>query len=109
MNEKIKQLQVLCEFYNLDLAIKYYRKEEVIFTFLNSNEQEVFNVAVWYPPKENKRIFYIEINSQFEEWRGGQFTKEDLLLLMSIDELSDKELGIENNLDKKKEEKINND
>lgn len=107
MNEKIKQLQVLCEFYNLDLVIKYFRKEEVVFTFLNLNDQEVFNVVVWYPPKDNKRIFYIEINSQFEEWRGGHFTKEDMLLLLSIDDLTDKELGIENDLDKRKERKIN--
>ena len=96
MNEKIKELQVLCEFYHLDLNVKYYRNKEVCFVFLNENEDEVFNVVVWYPPKEIKRIFYIEINSQFEEWRGGHFTKEDMLLLLSIDDLSDKELGIEN-------------
>jgi hypothetical protein len=104
MNSKIKALKEMCSERNLYLVFKYYGDREVCFIGSDENDDDVFNVVLWYPPKENKRIFYIEINSQFEKWRGGQFTKEDLLLLMSIDDLSDEELGIGNNLDKMKEE-----
>ena len=95
MNSKIKALKEMCSERNLNFVVKYYDTREVCFIGFNEGDDEVFNVSVWYPPKENKRIFYIEINSVYEEWRGGQFTKEELLLLMSIDELSDEELGIE--------------
>ena len=94
MNSKIQALKEMCSERNLNLVVKYYDNREVCFIGLNEVDDEVFNVSVWYTPKENKRIFYIEINSQFEEWRGGQFTKEELLLLISIDDLSDEELNI---------------
>ena len=47
-----------------------------------------------YGIQKDERKFYIEINSIHEKWRGGHFTKEDILLLLSLDELSDEELGI---------------
>jgi hypothetical protein len=94
MNAKIKELQTLCDFYHLDLRVQYYEDHEVCFKGINDPEQEVFNITVWYPKKKEKRIFCIELNSCYEQWRGGQFTKEDMLLFLSIDDLSDEELNI---------------
>ena len=94
LNAKIKELQSLCEFYHLDLRIQYYGDHEVCFKGVTENEKEVFNVAVWYPPKQIERRFYIELNSEYEEWTGGQFLKETILLFLSIDDLSDEELNI---------------
>lgn len=92
MNKKINELKKLCELYRLDLIIRYYDDRQIVFTGVNEQEDEVFSVSIWYPKDERK--FYIEINSIHEEWRGGHFTKEDILLLLSLDELSDEELGI---------------
>ena len=94
MTSKIKELQTLCEFYHLDLRVQYYEDHEVCFKGINDSEQEVFNVAVWYRSKKEKRIFYIELNSCYEQWTGGQFAKETILLLLSIDNLTDEELNI---------------
>ena len=94
MNTKIKELQTLCVFYHLDLTVKYYDSHEVCFKGVNDDEQEVFNVCVWYPNNRSRK-YYIELDSTNEKWRGGQFTKEDMLLLLSIDDLDDKELNIE--------------
>ena len=92
MNKKINELKKLCELYRLDLIIRYYDDIQIVFTGVNEQEDEVFSVSIWYPKDERK--FYIEINSIHEKWRGGHFTKEDILLLLSLDELSDEELGI---------------
>jgi hypothetical protein len=94
LNAKIKELQKICEFYHIDLVVQYYGDHEVCFKGMTDDEKEVFNVAVWYPPKNEKRRFYIELNSENEEWAGGQFLKEDILLFLSIDDLSDEELNI---------------
>ena len=94
MTSKIKELQTLCGFLHLDLRVQYYDDHEVCFKGMNDSEQEVFNVAVWYPSKKEKRIFYIELNSCYEQWTGGQFAKETILLLLSIDDLTDEELNI---------------
>ena len=90
---KIKELNGLCGKLHLDLVVKYYDEREVCFKGMNDSEKEIFNVCVWYP-KKTDRTFYIEINSDYEEWRGGHFTKEEMLLLLSIDNLNDEELGI---------------
>jgi len=84
----------MCSERNLNLVVKYYDTREVCFIGLYDDD-EVFNVAVWYPPKDGKRIFYIEINSQF--------TKDEILLLLSIDDLSDEELNIKPQEEKKDE------
>jgi len=94
MNSKIKALKEMCSERNLNLVVKYYDTREVCFIGLYDDD-EVFNVAVWYPPKDGKRIFYIEINSQF--------TKDEILLLLSIDDLSDEELNIKPQEEKKDE------
>ena len=94
LHEKIKELQTLCEFLHIDLRVQYYDDHEVCFKGINDNEQEVFNVTVWYPPKNEKRRFYIELNSDYEQWTGGQFAKETVLLLLSVDDLTDEELNI---------------
>lgn len=93
MTNKIKELQEMCDFYHLDLRVQYYSTYEVCFKGVNDDEQEVFNVCAWYH-NDKDRTFYIEIDSQNETWRGGQFTKQDLLLLISIDDLTDNELNI---------------
>ena len=90
---KIKELNGLCGKLHLDLVVKYYDECEVCFKGVDDNDNEIFNVCVWYP-KRNNRTFYIELNSDKEEWCGGHFTKEEMLLLLSIDDLSDEELGI---------------
>ena len=92
MNTKIKEIKTLCDHYHLTLVIKYYGRS-TNFVGINDDEQEVFNVCV-HCPNRGKRIFYIEVNSSNEHWAGGKFTKEDMLLLLSIDELSDAELNI---------------
>ena len=94
MHAKIKELQTLCAFMHIDLRVQYYDDHEVCFKGINDSEQEVFNIAVWYPSKNKKRRFYIELNSCYEEWRGGHFAKETVLLLLSIDDLTDEELNI---------------
>ncbi len=94
MKEKIKELQTLCEKLHIDLRVQYYDHHEICFKGMTEQEKEVFNVAVWYSPKSQTRRFCIEINSDYEEWRGGQFTKDELALLMSVDDLSDDELHI---------------
>lgn len=93
MKDKVNELQTLCEYYHVDLRVQYYDDHEVCFKGINDKDEEVFNVCVWYP-KNRDRKYYIEVNSQYEEWTGGQFTKEDMILLLSIDDLSDDELNI---------------
>jgi len=92
MNLKIKELQTLCEFYHLTLIVEYYG-QSTNFIGINDDEQEVFNVCVWYQ-NSGKRVFYIMIDSHNEKWTGGQFKKEDILLLLSIGDLSCEELNI---------------
>ena len=93
LQDKIKELQVFCDKCRLDLNIKYYSGKEVCFKGINDKDDEVFNVSIWYP-KKSERKFYIELNSQLEEYRGGMFEKEEILLLLSIDDLTDDELGV---------------
>lgn len=92
MKDKIKKLKELCEYYNLDLQIRYYGDRQVCFSGICENDDEVFMVSIWY--SNNERRFYIELNSQLEQYRGGSFRKEEILLLLSLDDLTDDELGI---------------
>ncbi len=89
---KIKELQTLCEYYHLTLVVKFYGAS-TDFIGINDDEQEVFDVCVWYRNSE-ERAFYIVIDSNNEKWTGGHFRKEDILLLLSIGDLSDEELNI---------------
>lgn len=93
MINKIKELQKMCEKYHVNLRIQYYDDREVCFIGINDNDDEIFSVCAWYPP-ERERVFLFELNSSNETWTGGQFSKEDILLLVSIDDLTDEELNI---------------
>ena len=95
MKDTIKKLLDFCEYYHCDLQIRYYDKREVCMLGINSDEEEVFNICLWYRENNPIRIFYFELNSINEKWRGGQFTKEDILLLLSLNDLSNEQLGIE--------------
>ena len=94
MKDKIKELQALCKMLHIDLRVQYYGTHEICFKGMTEDEDEVFNIAVWYAPNDTTRKFYIELNSEHETWHGGQFTKDELLLLVSIDDLTDEELSI---------------
>jgi len=93
MTDKIKELQKMCEKYHVDLRVQYYDDHEVCFKGINDDDNEIFNVCVWYPPKR-ERVLLFELESSKETWTGGQFYKEDILLLLSIDDLTDEELNI---------------
>lgn len=93
MKDKIKKLIEFCEYYNLDLQIRHYGDRQVCFSGICENDDEIFMVSIWY--RENERLFYINLNSQLEQYRNnGNFSKEEILLLLSLDDLTDDELGI---------------
>ena len=93
MIDKIKKLLILCEVYRLNLQIRYYGDRQVCFSGINENDDEIFMVSIWYCKHE--RRFYINLNSQLEQYRNnGNFNKEEILLLLSLDDLTDDELGI---------------
>ena len=99
MQDKIKKLIELCKYYNLDLQIRYYGDRQVCFSGIYENDDEIFMVSIWYC--KNKRMFYINLNSQLEQYRNnGNFSKEEILLLLSLDDLTDDELGIKPQVDK---------
>lgn len=93
MKDKIKKLQKLCEVYRLDLQIRYYSDRQVCFSGIYENDDEIFMVSIWYC--QHERRFYINLNSRLEQYRNnGNFSKEEILLLLSLDDLTDDELGI---------------
>ena len=93
MQDKIKKLIELCEYYNLDLQIRYYDDSQICFSGIYENDDEIFMASIWYC--KNKRMFYIKLNSQLEQYRNnGKFSKEEILFLLSLDDLTDDELGI---------------
>jgi len=90
---KIKKLIELCDYYRLDLQIRYYGDRQVCFSGISENDDEIFMVSIWY--LNNERRFYIQLNSQLEQYKNnGSFSKEEILLLLSLDDLTDDELGI---------------
>lgn len=93
MKDKIKKLQTLCEVYSLNLQIIYYGYKQVCFSGIDESGNEIFTASIWYCKHE--RRFYIRLNSQLEQERNnGSFNKEEILLLLSLDDLTDDELGI---------------
>lgn len=92
--KKIKELQEMCDFYNIDLMIRYYGNRQVCFIGVNENEDEVFNVCSRFI--KDKKTFYYEINTKNETWKQYHLNKEDITLLLSIDELTEEELSIKN-------------
>lgn len=93
MKDKIKKLKELCEYYNLDLQIRYYGDRQVCFSGISKNDDEIFIFSIWY--LKNERRFYIQLNSEPEQYKNtGGFRKEEILLLLSLDDLTDDELLI---------------
>lgn len=97
MINKIKELQKMCEYYDLDFQIRYYGDRQVCFSGIRDDD-EIFMVSIWH--NQNGREFYINLNSQLEQYRNnGNFSKEEILLLLSLDDLTDEELGIKPQVD----------
>ena len=93
MINKIKELQKLCGVYNLDLRIHYYGDRQVCFLGVREDEEEVFCISFFYP--RNERKMTLSIYSDKDEYKNwGSFSKEEILLMLSLDELTDEELGI---------------
>lgn len=91
--KKIKELKTLCEIYGLDLNIKWYDSREICIFGTREDEEEVFNISIWY--RENRRLFYLNLDSAKENYKNnGCFSKEEVLLLLSLDDLTDEELEI---------------
>ena len=109
--EITNKLISLCHNANCDLVVKYNSHHEIVFKCVDENESQenVFRVIIYYPTlstkaKENwneeKEKFYstrlatFEINSCYDDYSGGQFSRKDIELLLSLDDLTDEELGI---------------
>ena len=107
--EKINKLREFCNSLHCDLHIRYYDKYEIAFTCITEDDEEVFTIVLFYPEpttsqlermNENqlkeylKRRMHIRIYSDNESWKGGTFEKENIELLLSLDDLTDEELGI---------------
>lgn len=107
----IRRLTGFCNKINADLVIRYYGTHEVCFKAMTEDDTEIFSVIVGYPiftsSKKVTKItkeelsFYttrraiFDINSGKDEYTGGQFRRDDMELLLSIDDLNDEELGLE--------------
>lgn len=117
--EKINKLREFCNSLHCDLHIRYYDNCEISFTCITEDDEEVFTVVIFYPEpttsqleimdetqlKEySKRRMHIRIYSDNESWKGGTFEKENIELLLSLDDLTDEELSIYNPLLKEREE-----
>lgn len=107
--EKINKLREFCNSLHCDLYIRYYDNCEIAFTCMTEDDEEVFTIVLFYPqPTEFqlekmdektrktylKRRMHIRIYSDNESWKGGTFEKENIELLLSLDDLTDEELGI---------------
>ena len=107
--EKINKLREFCNSLHCDLYIRYYDKNEITFTCMTENDEEVFTIVFLYPEPTTyqletmsknqlkeylKRRMYIRIYSDNESWRGGTFEKENIELLLSLDDLTDEELSV---------------
>lgn len=90
LQNKIKELQQMCFYYNLILLIKYMNDHEVCFVGLDDDDIEVFNVCIHI--KNNKKLIDFEINTKFESYRSYSFRLSDILLLTSLYELSTDDL-----------------
>ena len=105
MKNKIKEVQKLCDYYNLNLRIQYYGDRQVCFLGVREDEEEVFCISIWYP--RNERKMDLRIYSDKEDYRNfGAFGKEEILLMLSLDELTDDELGIKPQKKEKENERI---
>ena len=110
--ETINKLIIMCNSMNCDLVVKYNSKHEICFKCVDDNESQenIFTVCIYYPiltakAKEHwdkeKEKFYstrlvtFDINSSYDDYSGGQFSRENIELLVSLDDLTDEELGIE--------------
>ena len=97
MIKNLKSLVTLCKKYHCNLNIKFYGEHEVAFAgYSDYSDAEVFNVVISYAKnsKIKNRRFYIEVDSSKETYYGGCFPKEFYLTLLSLDDLTDDELGL---------------
>jgi hypothetical protein len=101
LTDKRKELIELCNSYHVDLIIRYYGNREICFQGITEDEKELFNVCLFYSKNHNNRLVKYEINTEHETWFGYSITKEDMLLLLSLDDLSDEELGIKPQIEDK--------
>ena len=97
MVQNLKALLTLCNDYKCNLNIKFYGDREVAFAGHSDDaDAEVFNVVIYYAKnsKIKNRQFYIEVDSSKETYYGGCFPREFYLTLLSLDDLTDDELGL---------------
>lgn len=107
--ELISKLQTFCEGMNCYLIIKYYSSYEVCFKAVDDEDSpnNPFSISVGYPSRTvrvsetgfryiqySPRRAVFDICSCYDDYAGGQFTRKDIELLLSIDDLTDEELGI---------------
>lgn len=93
LQKKIKELKTFCETYRLNLNIKWYDTRQICISGIREDDEEVFNISIWY--RGNERLFYLNLDSAKENYKNnGCFSKEEVLLLLSLDDLTDEELEI---------------
>ena len=114
-NELIKSLKEFCYSMNCDLVIQHYSKYDVCFKAVpsdNENNELPFAISIYYPQHrkyskdengnrvtidtiDTTRNATFDICSCYDEYSGGQFTRKQIELLLSLDDLTDEELCIE--------------
>ena len=116
-SELIKELDNFCDSMNCDLTIKHYSKYEVSYEAVPTDSKSEysdnpFTISIGYRRKrtyskdengnrtvvdtvDTKRTATFDICSCYDEYRGGQFTRKQIELLLALDDLTDEELCIE--------------
>ena len=105
----IKELGKFCESMQCSLNITYHSDYSVCFKAVSEyTEGNPFAISIYYPDKASRnpdtktlthtytlpRRATFDICSCHDEYSGGQFTRENIELLLSIDNLTDEELGL---------------
>lgn len=105
----ISKLQTFCDSMNCKLVIIHYSAFEVCFKAVDSEDSpnNPFSISIGYPSRSVKdsetgyryteygeRRVIFDICSCHDDYSGGQFTRADIELLLSIDDMSDEELGL---------------
>lgn len=116
-SELIKELDKFCDSMQCDLTIKHYSRYEVCFKAVPTDADSEyadnpFTVSIGYRRKrtynkdengnrivvdtvDTKRTATFDICSNNDEYSGGQFTRKQIELLLSLDDLTDEELCID--------------
>lgn len=105
----IKDLGKFCESMQCSLCITYHSDYEVCFKAVSEySEGNPFAISIGYfchsfrDPETriisktytHPRQTTFDICSCYDEYSGGQFTRENIELLLSLDDLTDEELGL---------------